>query len=247
MPLCRRQTIAALSCAALLLQAAAVRAAAPKDLRDYAVYDFYVKGFRAGMLVFAGVQAGDYYAVNGRFSSAGLMSLFRNVTYSATVRGTIAGGTYRPETYVLTTDAGKDHRVQTITYTNGVPAMPVEAPPHQRPPEALNPATQGGTLDTLTALYATLREMPQSKACNGSLTLFDGTRRAKLTLWPGDGATGTLACAGEYRRVAGYDAKDMEHPVFPFRMTYAPTSNGQVQVTEIDMQSIYGPAKLKRR
>lgn len=224
-----------------------VRAASPKELRDYAVYDFYVKGFRAGLLVFAGVQAGDYYAVNGRFSSAGLLSLFRKVTYSATVRGRIQNGAYRPEKYVLTTDAGKDHHVQTITYVHGVPDMPVEVPPHQRPPEALKPATQGGTLDTLTALYATLREMPQAQACNGSVTLFDGTRRAKLTLWPGDGATGKMACAGEYRRVGGYDAKDMQHPVFPFRMTYTPTSDGKVQVTEVDMQSIYGPAKLKRR
>lgn len=242
-----RPTIAALACAALLLQPAFVHAAAPKEQRDYAVYDFYVKGFRAGMLVFAGVQAGDYYAVNGRFTSAGLLSLFRKISYSAKVRGTIRNGVYRPERYVLTTQAGKDHRVKTMTYSGDMPHMPVEDPPHSRPPWALKPSTQAGTLDNLTAIYATLREMPQAQACQGSLTLYDGTRRAKLTLWPGDGATGKLACAGEYRRIAGYDAKDMKRPVFSFRMTYTPTTNGKVQVTEIDMQSIYGPAKLKRR
>lgn len=240
----RRLILASLLC----LAATAAAAAASQERHDSAVYDFYVKGFRVGLLVFAGVQAGDYYAVNGRFQTAGLAALVRNIRYDATVRGRILNGHFRPRRYVLTTNPGKDQKVETITYSHGVPGAPTRVPPRYDPnPLAVNPASQAGSVDTLTAIYATLREMPVAAACKGSITIYDGVRRARLTLWPADGAKGALACGGEYRRVAGYSAADMARPTFPFRMTYSHTSDGQVQVSEIDMDSIYGRASLKRR
>lgn len=235
-----------LAAAALALMAATPLRAA--EVRDSAVFDFYVHGFRAGILVFNGVQSGDYYAVNGRFSTAGVIALVRTVRYDASVTGQVVNGTYQPQTYVLTSHPGSKTQVQTITYTRGVPQAPVQEPPRSAPdPLALNPATQAGTLDTLTAIYATFRAIPESQACTGTLPLFDGVRRAELKLWPADGPAGTLACNGEYRRVAGYSQKDMERPSFPFRMTYEPADKGMVQVAQIDMDSIYGTASLKRR
>lgn len=222
--------------------------AANQEIRDEAVYDFYVQGFRAGVLVFAGVRSGDYYAVNGRFQTAGLAALARKIRYDATVRGEIRNGVFRPVRYVLTTNPGTKQKVQTISFSDGVPQAPTQTPPRAAPnPLAVNPASQAGSLDTLTAIYATLRKMPVSEACKKALFIYDGVRRAKLTLWPADGKGGALACGGEYRRVAGYSAKDMAHPAFPFRMTYGREADGEVQVREVDMQSIYGRATLKRR
>lgn len=243
MPLRRSLILASLAC----LAAGQVLAAPTQERRDEAVYDFYVKGFRVGVLVFAGVEAGDYYAVNGRFQSAGLAALVRHVEYDATVSGTVKGGRFRPERYVLTTNPGRHQKVQTITFANGVPSAPVQVPKHELSSLAVNPAKQVGSVDTLTAIYATLRKMPVAEACKGSTVIYDGVRRARLTLWPADGPDGTLACGGEYRRVAGYSADDMKHPVFPFRMTYDRTGGGKVEVKEIDMSSIYGAASLKRR
>jgi hypothetical protein len=242
----RRLILASLLCLAATATAAA--AASAQERRDDAVYDFYVKGFRVGLLVFAGVQAGDYYAVNGRFQTAGLAALVRNIRYDATVRGRIRNGRFHPRRYVLTTDPGKGQRVQTITFSHGVPGRPSRVPPrHARNPLAVKPAAQAGAVDALTAIYATLRQMPVAAACRGSIIIYDGVRRARLTLWPADGAKGTLACGGEYRRVAGYSAEDMKRPSFPFRMTYDQIGGGQVEVKEIDMESIYGRASLKRR
>lgn len=245
MPLPRRLLSAALLC----LAGAAAAAASAQEQRDEAVFDFYVKGFRVGVLVFAAVQSDDYYAVNGRFSTAGLAALVKSMRYDATVRGRVTkDGRYHPETYVLTTNTGARQKVQTITYQNGEPQAPVQLPARAAPdPLAVDPAAQAGTIDTLTAIYATLRAMPEAEACQGALTIYDGVRRASLTLWPADGHGGELACGGEYRRVAGYSAGDMARPAFPFRMSYQTTSGGAVEVSEIDMSSIYGAASLKRR
>jgi hypothetical protein len=242
MPL-RRRIITTL---ALSLIATAPGAGAA-EVRDTGVFDFYVGGFRAGILVFNGVQSGDYYSVNGRFATAGLVALVKTMRYEATVTGAIVNGALRPDTYVLTADGSKDKHTETLNYTNGMPQALVRDPPRDPDPDALDPATQGGTVDTLTAIYETMREMPEAQACTAKIAMYDGTRQASLKLWPADGGGGTLACNGEYRRVAGYSAKDMAHPAFPFRMTYAPTPDGQVQVTRIEMDSIFGSASLKRR
>lgn len=238
-----RRTIAAF---ALSLLATASGAAAA-EVRDTAVFDFYVHGFRAGILVFNGVQSGSYYAVNGRFSTAGLVSLVKTMRYEANVTGSVVDGTLHPDTYVLKADGGTKPHTETMHYTNNMPQALVRDPPRAADPLALDPATQGGTVDTLTAIYETMREMPEAQACTADIAMYDGTRHAVLKLWPADGANGTLACNGEYRRVAGYSADDMAHPAFPFRMTYAATSNGKVQVDRIDMDSIFGTASLKRR
>lgn len=244
MPPLRRLLAAALLCLAAV---GPVLASTPEK-RDEAVFDFYVKGFRVGLLVFAGVQAGDYYAVNGRFSTAGLAALVKKTRYDATVHGTVNGGGYHPDEYVLTTNPGPKQKVQTIDFQGGAPKAPVQVPARAAPdPLAVDPAAQAGAIDTLTAIYATLRAMPEAEACKGSLILYDGVRRAKLTLWLSDGGADALTCGGEYRRIAGYSADDMAHPAFPFKMIYSKTAVGEVQVNEIDMESIYGPASLKRR
>ncbi|MBI1219766.1 MAG: DUF3108 domain-containing protein [Rhodobacteraceae bacterium] len=242
MPLLRR--IIAVFALSLLASASAAAAA---EVRDTAVFDFYVRSFRAGILVFNGVQSGNYYAVNGRFATAGLLSLVKSMRYDATVTGSIVDGVPRPDTYTLTVNAGHDQHTETMSYTNGKPQGLVRSPARAPDPGALDPASQGGTVDTLTAIYETMREMPEAEACTATIAMYDGTRHASLRLWPADGGGGTLACNGEYRRVAGYSAKDMEHPAFPFRMTYAATADGMVQVDRVDMDSIYGTASLKRR
>ena len=222
MPLLRR-TIAAL---ALSLVAAAPGAGAA-EVRDTGVFDFDVGGFRAGILVFNGVLSGDYYAVNGRFSTAGLVALVKTMAYEATVTGKIVNGTPHPDTYVLTSNPGQDQHVETMTYTDGTPNALLRDRPRDSDPLALAPATQAGTVDTLTAIYQTMRAMPAAQACTGSIAMYDGTRHASLTLSPADGSGDTLTCKGEYRRVAGYSAKDMAH--------------------QIEMDSIFGSASLKRR
>lgn len=232
---------------ALGLLAATPRLVAAQDVHDSAVFDFYVGGLRAGLMTFDGVQSGTRYSVTGSFSTAGLVALFRTMHYDATVTGSILNGVLRPDRYVLISNPGHGQHLQTIVYSNGTPQAPVQDPPRDRAPLALDPTTQGGTVDTLTAVYQTMRAMPAAQACAATIALYDGTTRASFALGPADGPVGTLACNGEYRRVAGYSAKDMQEPVFPFRITYAPTPDGQVQVTRIDMESIFGKASLQRR
>ncbi|MDE3028569.1 MAG: DUF3108 domain-containing protein [Paracoccaceae bacterium] len=250
-----RRALAATLCLAVLAPAALAQGASKpgvsQQTRSTGTFDFYVHGFRAGILVFAGVESGNYYAVNGRFSTAGLMAMIKKSSYASTVKGTVTHSafdtTFAPSFYQVIADPGPNQRVQSVTYDGNVPQPSVNNPPRGPDPDGVAPSTQAGTIDVLTALYATLSRIPADQACKVALNIFDGTRRARLTLWPTDGSKGTLQCGGEYRRVAGYSAEDMARPAFPFTLTYETLPHGMLQANTVVMDSIYGNASLKRR
>ncbi len=211
-------------------------------------FDITLKGLRAATLSFAGEQSGNSYSVSGKLESRGLAALVRKVRYDATARGSARGGKFTPAAYSEKADTGKRKSASVMEYRKGVPQVKSYDPPRDPRPEDLNPAKQGGTVDPLTALYATLRDVDAGQECKVALQMFDGRRRSQIALSgrkaEGDGVT----CRGEYRRVAGYSAEDMaEKTRFPFVLTYAPGDAGRMRVVTVTTETLYGTATLTRR
>src|SRR5690606_17911636 len=129
-----------------------------------------------------------------------------------------------------------------------VPQVKVYNPP--RPPREgdIDPSTQSGTVDPLTAAFAALRDIPEAEACKLALFMFDGKRRSQVVLsTPAPSAEG-VTCAGEHRRLEGFSAKEMaEKQRFPFRLHYRALGNGMLRATEVSMDTLYGKGLLKRR
>ncbi|MEZ5911568.1 MAG: DUF3108 domain-containing protein [Paracoccaceae bacterium] len=234
--------------ALVLIAALALPVKALADQTDKATFSLEIKGLSAGRLTFSGKEQGGSYAVAGRLESAGLVSLIRKIRYDARAHGRVSGTVYTPSRYEEDADTGKRQSQSVMEYRGGVPQVKVYNPPRDPRPGDVDPASQGGTVDPLTALYATLRDVPRDQACNLTLTLFDGRRRSQLVLAPAEAAGDAITCAGEYRRLAGFSEKDMaEKSRFPFRLIYEDAGNGTVRVSEVTMDSLYGKARLKRR
>lgn len=213
-----------------------------------AVFDLSIRGIRAGTLSFDGQVVDGRYAVTGRLESAGLVGLVRNVRYDGQVQGAHKAGRYTPARYVEKADTGKRKSEAVMDYKRGVPQVKVYNPPRAAGDGGLDPAKQGGTVDPLTAMFATLRDVPQGQECNLSLKLFDGKRRSQVTLGAPAKVEGGVACPGEYRRVAGFSEEDMaEKSRFPFTLYLEPGADGMMRVREVVMESLYGNARLKRR
>lgn len=215
---------------------------------EEAVFDLSVRGLLAGTLSFTGKADPAGYAVSGQLESAGVVRMIREVRYTGAVEGRIADGRLVPQRYVEKADTGKRKSEAVMDYRGGVPQVKVYKPP--RDPEALpvDPATQGGTLDPLSAMFAVLGDVETDQACDRTLKIFDGKRSSRIVLAePVPGEDGVV-CAGEYRRVAGFSAEDMaEKSRFAFRMFLVPHGDGKLRVTEVRMDSLYGKAVLKRR
>lgn len=215
---------------------------------DEAVFDLSIRGIRAGTLTFDGQVGDGRYAVTGRLESAGLVGLVRAVRYDGQAQGAHKAGRYTPARYVERADTGRRQSEAVMDYKRGVPQVKVYNPPRAAGDGGLDPAKQGGTVDPLTAMFATLRDVPQGQECNLSLKLFDGKRRSQVTLGAPTAAEGGVACPGEYRRVAGFSEEDMaEKSRFPFTVYLEPAAGGTMRVREVVMESLYGNARLKRR
>lgn len=216
--------------------------------RDEARFDLVMAGLTAGSLTFAAESDGRSYAVRGRLASSGLLSFVRKVSYDATARGRLRDGTYLPARYTERADTGRRQSQAEILWQGGVPQIASYTPPREPRPTDVDPATQAGSVDILTALYATLRDADAGGECNRSFAMYDGRRASRLSLGTPEPAEGGITCAGEYRRVAGFSPEDMaEKTRFPFTLTYAPAPDGRMRVIEVRMETLYGSARLIRR
>ncbi|WP_372841276.1 DUF3108 domain-containing protein [Phaeovulum sp.] len=238
-----------MSAALLAGMLAIVPGAAPAvEQTDLIVFDVVLKGIRAGRLTLTGTVEGTHYSANGTLESAGLIRLVRKVKYVAESEGTTKNGRYTPSYYSEVADTGKRVSESTMEYRAGVPQVKVYNPPREPQQTDVKPETQGGTVDPLTALYATLRDVPVAEACTLEVQMFDGKRRSQITLSKPVVADDGIVCAGEYRRLAGFSENEMADKVaFPFRLYYVPVGDGRMRVNLIETDTTFGVGSLRRR
>lgn len=211
-------------------------------------FDITLRGIRAADLSFTGSQDGGSYSVTGKLVSSGVMQVVRRVSYDARVTGRVRGDRYIPSAYAEATDTGKRQSESVIEYKGGVPQVISYSPAREPRRGDLDPATQGRTVDPLTALYAALRDVTAEEACTARLQIFDGRRRTEVVLSdPQPTGTG-LTCSGLYRRVAGFSPEDMaERTLFPFTLTYEPLPDDRLRVMQVETDTVFGRAVMSRR
>ena len=215
---------------------------------DDVLFDLSIRGLKAATLRFSGSVAAGRYAVSGRLQSAGLVGFLRRVSYDGSAEGAYAAGRFTPARYVETADTGRRRSRAVMDYRRGVPQVKVYDPPRAPGDGGIDPATQGGTVDPLTAMFAALRDVPAGQECDLALTLFDGKRRSRITLDAPQAVAGGVVCAGEYRRLAGFSAADLaEGSRFRFTLRLEPAAAGVMAVREVVMETLYGPARMQRR
>ncbi len=233
---------------AWLLSAVLAMGTTAPAMAEQAQFSLVLKGFTAGTLTFNGKVEGNSYAVSGLLKTAGLAAILKKVRYEASAAGRVSGEKFSPLTYSEHADTGKRVSDSVLSYKAGVPSL--KSSKTARKPEAwdISPTTQKGTVDPLTALFATLRDVDAGQECKVGLRMFDGRRASQIATSTPQKSGDTVVCAGEYRRLAGYSPEDMaEKTRFPFTLTYAPIEGGKMRVTEVSMDSLYGKARLVRQ
>ncbi|MDU8942882.1 DUF3108 domain-containing protein [Ovoidimarina sediminis] len=217
--------------------------------RESIFFDVKLSGFKAGELQIEALTTADRYALAGRLESTGLLNVVRKVRFDARSEGRTGAFGIQPTRYEEETNTGSRESAATMEFRRGVPQVRETRPPKPPGPLDVDPATQGGSLDPLSALYAVLRAVPEGESCPERTRIFDGRRATMVTMTPvEEPEAGTLQCKGVYVRVGGFSEEDLrERRYFPFTMTYRPRDNGLWQVERLDVTSLYGKAQLVRR
>ena len=220
--------------------------ALPAGAAEQLLFDVYLLGVKAGEVQIDARVGGGRYALTGRLESTGLVGAIRKVRYGATVEGRVRGPRFIPEIYGETTDAGSRRNEARMAYRGGVPQVKTYRPAREPEPYDVDPATQGGTVDPLTALYLALRDRSRREGCSVQTPVFDGRRATRLVV--GQVRGDPLRCAGTFTRIAGYDAEDLaEQREFPFSFRLVPDGENRLRVNELELGSLYGRARLVRR
>lgn len=229
---------------------ALVGAATPVSATEQGVFDVSLGGVRAAVVQYAANSDGTRYAVTGKVRTTGVLGAVVKASYEATARGQQTGpNAYRPSSFVETRNASGERSEAEMLYRGGRPQVKVYDPPREADPHAVDPATQAGTVDPMTVIYAALRDQPEARVCDLTLQVFDGKRRSEVVLSNRRAAAnGEITCQGLYRRIAGWSPRKLaEKTRFTFEMTYAPKGDGVYEVARVTTDTTFGRAVLKRR
>ncbi len=223
-------------------------AAAGAQTTQTATFDLRLGGLKAGVLSLSGVEDGRQYSAAVRAVSTGLARMVSEVGYEARATGRMTDGRFVPSRYQENAKTGERVSRAVMEYLRGVPQVKSYDPPQEARPTDVDPATQGGTVDPMTAIWAVLRDAPRDGLCRLDLAVFDGRRASRVTLSGARAEGDRILCAGEYRRVSGFSEADLRRRTrFPFTLVYAPADGGLYGVVRVEIETLYGTASLDRR
>jgi hypothetical protein len=210
-------------------------------------YSVSAFGFRIGTLKMSGHQDAGKYSVEARFHTTGLTRLLRDMGFVMTANGRRAGLAFSPLRYSEEVNTGHRTSSAQMRYVNGVPVLS-GGKVSDGESVILDPATQGGTIDPLTALFLVLRQQPSESLCRIDQPMFDGARRSQIRLKGKTTRGDTVTCGGYFQRVAGYSADDLANRrKVAFQVTYQSGPNGLMQAQDVRLQTSYGQVALTRQ
>ncbi len=216
--------------------------------RDSATFDIYLRGIKAAQLGFTAIEDDGQYSAAAKMQSKGLVGVFTTITYDAKAQGRAVDGDYVPSLYEETRNRDGKIRTARMEYRRGVPLGRELTPARAPRAEDIDPSTQGGTWDVMTAIFAIFRSMPEDEVCGLDQILFDGRRVARIEMSNPQNSGNTITCTADYVRVAGFqDADKAEQTVFPFKLTYEPVGDGDWHVTRMEITTAYGSGRMVRR
>ncbi|PQO23635.1 hypothetical protein C2I36_06665 [Rhodobacteraceae bacterium WD3A24] len=233
--------------------AAGLATAAADEGREAATFDVRLLGMSAGWLAISSVSIDGQYAVAARLESGGFLGLLRHVAFEGRARGAAGDDDLRPSRYEARSEMGRSWSHSIIAYDDGVPQLRYHESSRDGQLADIDPGTQGGTVDRATALYLALRDVPRESLCDLDVAMYDGRRRARITLSPGEGAGNPEAaratCRGEYRRLDGVALEEVEdqQEAVRFELSYRAMGDGMMRVTRMQVATGFGTAVLDRR
>lgn len=208
------------------------------------LFDVHMIGAKIGEIAIAGQQANGQYAARSKFKTTGVVSALKRMHGDLSVNGRVSPDRHTPGQYSEIIDDGRRSTDVKVRFGGGVPKLVAGNPDSSAPPA--DTGRLRNALDPLTALFLILRDQPRDGLCRFHSDIYDGHRHARLLLGNRNAGQESIACAGEYRRIAGYSASDKKEGHVPFRVLYEAKA-GTMRATRIDIQTKYGKAVLLRR
>jgi hypothetical protein len=213
------------------------------ETKNY-LFDVQLLGIKAGEMKYSVRSKGSQYSAAGKIYPTGVLAQMINFKFDVSVSGNINNGQYSPLLYSEISDTGKRQEEKSLTYTGS--KIRVKSPKLPKP-HWLNPNTQLGKIDPMTAIFLALEDRTEQTLCTQNLDIFDGARNVAIVMSGPRKSGSKYVCDGFYKRIGGFSKSELKDGTeFPFTMTYA--KNGEIfRAERFDVQSVRGRAAFVRR
>lgn len=213
-------------------------------------YMIYVGGFRTARATATGRATDGRYAFTLSAQSAGLVRIFADATFNATVEGQMTdAGVMIPDEYAHASFWDDTSYTLSMDYDDGQPTR-VEHMPEREPDDDPIPPLdlQAGTLDPISGLMSLTWPGQPDQICGRTVETFSGSRRTVSEIAaPRAGKDGMLQCDLIYARIK-YDEDDQPQrdKEFPFTIDLRPIGDGQWEVWKFSGPTSMGTMVVRR-
>ena len=221
--------------------------------KDNVIFDVMVLGIQVGSMTMAAQANENSYGASAVLKPNSLVRIFtkyNDVKYVASAQGWLRGNGFEPVRYAEIANTGSRVSEVEIKYRNGVPEDVVYSPPRERTETDVDPLSQGGSIDPMTAFYIVLRDVKTEELCDIEFSMFDGRRQSKVLIEPPVWSRGNATCSASYVRVAGFSERETsERTEFPITFKYRPRKGGAgwFELFELETESRFGSLSARRR
>ncbi|MEL6478817.1 MAG: DUF3108 domain-containing protein [Pseudomonadota bacterium] len=220
-------------------------APAPQDV-DH-IYDIYLGGlWVAEMRVTAEIE-GDAYRADAALVTKGMVARLYKASFEAESVGQIGSGLYAPERFTANSRSTKKSQFVEMRYDAGRPAALRAEPEFDPKPWELDPTSQTGAADPLSAALGVLANQPGDALCDRAVEIFDGRKRYAIVLGAPEQREEGVRCPAVYKRIAGYKPKMMAKPDIPFEFWFEQGADGAYHVQKALGETPIGTAVIRRR
>ncbi|MEL6979345.1 MAG: DUF3108 domain-containing protein [Pseudomonadota bacterium] len=220
--------IAALFAAVPLAAAANAAPERPAEVKHR--YKAYVGGVLIGKASLTTRFTAEGYSSEGKLETDGVAGWFVAAKAQASALGALDASALEPERLDVTADSDGEAWRMSIAFSGGAPSEVSAEPPLRSRKWDIDPASQTGALDPISAIVRAMTgPMTSASAaapCERTLPVFDGRKRYDIVLEEQidervkDGVT-IIECAARWTRVSGFKPKMMRKPDYPFTARFA--------------------------
>lgn len=210
------------------------------------LFKLSIGGVKAGEVRIDGTTREGRYRIAASIGTAGVVRTFYKAGIDAEVEGAADEAGLAPQRFQSRSfDPDKTRNVE-MRYADGAPAVAAE-PAYDPKPWELDPATQTGTLDPLSAALTAFAPRPAGELCDRTVRIFDARRLFAVSLEAESRPQrGVITCEAAYVRLGGFKPKMLAKPPFPFRVEFVERTDGLWEIERAVGPTPVGQAVLAR-
>jgi hypothetical protein len=143
-------------------------------------YDIYAAGLHVAEVEASFAIGPRIYQMDLSYHTTGLAGFFYRGRQVSAVNGTWQADHAQPASFVADGVWRGEDRIARIDYERGIPIIRQLIPPNEAEREAVPPALQAHSVDTLSALLELVQTVTRTGRCEQTARIYDGRRATEL-------------------------------------------------------------------